>query len=64
MVPCLIILKAGSEEVIVRLSRCLVMVLSLSADYVAGATVTRSRVLESLLEIMKEVVGKIVRFFR
>ena len=40
------------------------MVLSLSADYVAGATVTRSRVLESLLEIMKEVVGKIVRFFR
>jgi len=40
------------------------MVLSLSADYAAGATVTRFRVLEALLEIGKEVVGKIGRFFR
>jgi len=38
------------------------MVLSFSAVYAAVATVTRFRVLEALLEIMKEIVGKIVRF--
>ena len=39
------------------------MVLSLSAVYAAVATVTRFRVLEALLEIVKEIVGKIVRFY-
>jgi hypothetical protein len=38
------------------------MVLSLSAIYAVVATVTRFRVLEALLVIMKEIVGKIVRF--
>ena len=38
------------------------MVLSFSAVYVAVATVTEFRVLESLLEILKEIVGRIVRF--
>jgi len=38
------------------------MVLSFSVVYVAVATVTRFRVLEALLEIVKEIVGKIVRF--
>jgi hypothetical protein len=38
------------------------MVLSFSAVYAAVATVTRFRVLEALLEIMKEIIGKIVRF--
>jgi len=36
------------------------MVLSFSALYMAVATVTRFRVLEALLEIVKEIVGKIV----
>jgi len=38
------------------------MVLSFSAVYAAVAMVTRFRVLEVLLEIMKEIVGKIMRF--
>jgi len=38
------------------------MVLSFSAVYVAVATVTRFRVVEALLEIVKGIVGKIVRF--
>ena len=38
------------------------MVLSFSVVYAAVATVTRFRVLEALLEIVKEIVGKIVRF--
>jgi len=38
------------------------MVLSFSAVYAAVATVTRFSVLEALLEIGKEIVGKIVRF--
>jgi hypothetical protein len=37
------------------------MVLSLSAVYAVVATVTRFRVLEALLVIVKEIVGKIVR---
>jgi len=37
------------------------MVLSFSAVYAAVATVTRFRVLEALLVIMKEIIGKIVR---
>lgn len=39
----------------------LAMVLSFSAMYAAVATVMKFRVLEALLEIMKEIVGKIVR---
>jgi len=58
MSPHLVWLKAGSEEVIMRSWRLLVMVLSCSAVYAAVATVTRFRVLEALLEI----VGKIMRF--
>jgi len=38
------------------------MVLSFSAIYVAVATVMRFRVLEALFEIVKEMVGKIMRF--
>ena len=38
------------------------MVLSFSAVYAAVAMVTRFRVLEALLEIMKEIIGIIVRF--
>jgi len=38
------------------------MVLIFSAVYASVATVTRIRVLEALLEIVKEIVGKIVRF--
>jgi len=38
------------------------MVLSFSVVYAAVAMVTRIRVLEALLEIVKEIVGKIVRF--
>ena len=38
------------------------MVLSFSAVYTAVATVTRFRVLEALLEIVKEIVGNILRF--
>jgi hypothetical protein len=38
------------------------MVLSFSAVYAVVATVTRFRVLEALLEIVKEIIGKIVRF--
>jgi len=38
------------------------MVLSFSAVYMAVATVTRFRVLEALLEIVKEIVGNIMRF--
>jgi len=62
MSPHLVLLKAGSEEVIVRSWRWLVMVLRFSAVYAVVAMVTRFRVLEALLEIMKEIVGKIVRF--
>jgi len=62
MLPHLVLLKAGSEEVIVRSWRWLVMVLSFSPVYAAVATVTRFRVPEALLEIVKEIVGKIVRF--
>jgi len=62
MSPHLVLLKAGSEEVIVRLCRWLMMVLSSSAFYAAVATVTRFRVRETLLEIVAEIVGKIVRF--
>ena len=39
------------------------MVLSFSVVYVAVATVTRCRVLEALLEIVKEIVGRLVRFY-
>jgi hypothetical protein len=38
------------------------MVLSFSAIYAAVAMVTRFRDLEALLQIVKEIVGKIVRF--
>ena len=38
------------------------MVLSFSVVYAAVATVTRFRFLEALLEIVKEIVGKIVSF--
>jgi len=38
------------------------MMLSSSAVYAVVATVTRFRVLEALLEIVKEIVGNIVRF--
>jgi len=38
------------------------MVLSFSAVYAAVATGTRFRVLQALLEIVKEIIGKIVRF--
>jgi len=38
------------------------MVLSFSAVYMAVAMVTRFRVLEALLEIVKEIIGNIVRF--
>jgi len=63
MSPDLVLLKAeGSEEGTVRSWRWLVMVLSFSAVYMAVATVTRFRVLEALLEIVKEIVGKIMRF--
>jgi hypothetical protein len=44
----LVLLKAGLKEVIMRLWRWLVMVLSFSAVYAAVATVTRFRVLEAL----------------
>jgi len=37
------------------------MVLGFSAVHAAVAMVTRFRVLEALLEIVKEIVGKIVR---
>jgi len=37
------------------------MVLSFSAVYAVVATVTRFRVLEALLVIVKEIMGKIVR---
>jgi uncharacterized spore protein YtfJ len=40
----------------------MVMVLSFSSVYAAVAMVTRFRVLEALLEIVKEIVGKIVTF--
>jgi len=56
MSPHLVLLKVGSEEVIVRSWRWLVVVLSFSAVYAAVATVTRFRVLEALLEIVKEIV--------
>ena len=62
MLPHLVLLKAGSEEVIMRSWRWLVMVLSFSAVYMAVAMVTRFRVLEALLEIVKEIIGNIVRF--
>jgi len=62
MSPHLVLLKAGSKEVILRSWRWLVMLLSISAVYSAVATVTRFRVLEALLEIVKEIVGKIMRF--
>jgi len=64
MSPHLVLFKVGVEEVIVRSWRRLVMVLSFSAGYVAVATVTGFRVLEALLEIVKEIVGMIMRFFR
>jgi hypothetical protein len=58
MSPHLVLLKVSSEEVIVE------MVLSFSAVYAAVATVIRFRVLEALfLEITKEIVGNIVRFW-
>jgi hypothetical protein len=38
------------------------MVLSFSAVYAAVATVTRFRILEDHLEIVKEIIGKIRRF--
>jgi len=38
------------------------MVLSFSAVYAAVAMVTRFRVLEALLEIVKEIIGRIMRF--
>jgi len=62
MSPHLVVLRAGLEEVIVRSWRWLVMVLSFSAVYAAVVTVTRFRVLEALLEIVKEIVGGMVRF--
>jgi len=62
MLPHLALLKAGLEEVIVRLWRWLVMVLSYSALYAVVAMVTRFGVHKALLEIVKEIVGKIVRF--
>jgi len=37
-------------------------VLSFSVVYAAVATVTRFRVLEALLEIVKMIIGKIMRF--
>jgi hypothetical protein len=49
-------------QLIVDLQFCRCMVLSFSVVYAAVATVTRFRVLEALLEIVKEIVGKIVRF--
>jgi len=62
MSPHLVLLKAGSEAVIVRSWRWLVIVLSFSAVYAAVATVIRFWVLEALLEIVKEIIVKIVRF--
>jgi len=62
MSPHLVLLNAGSEEVIMRSWRWLMMVLSFIAVYAAVATVTRFRVLEALLEIVKEIIGKIMRF--
>jgi len=38
------------------------MIFSFSAVYAAVATVTRFRFLEPLSEVVKEIVGKIVRF--
>jgi hypothetical protein len=61
MSPHLVLLNASLEEVIVRSWRWLMMVLSFSAVYAAVATVTRFRVLEALLVIVKEIIGKIVR---
>jgi len=51
-----VLLKVGSEEVIMK------MVLSVSAVSAAVAMVIRFGVHEALLEIVKEIVGKIVRF--
>jgi hypothetical protein len=62
MSPNLVLVKAGLEEVIMRSWRWLVMVFSFSAVYALVAMVTRFRVLEALLEIVKEIIGKIVRF--
>jgi hypothetical protein len=56
-------LNASSGEVITRLWRWLVPVLTFSAVYAAVAMVTRCRVLEALLEIVKEIVGKIMGFY-
>jgi len=56
MLPHLVLLKVGLEEVIME------MVLNFSAVYAAVATVIRFRVLQALSEIVKEIVGKIVRF--
>jgi hypothetical protein len=38
------------------------MVLNLSAVCAAVATVTRCRVLKALFEMVKEIIGKMVRF--
>jgi len=40
---------------------CEIMLLSFSVVYAVVATVTKFRVLEALLKIVKEIVGKIVR---
>jgi len=63
MSPHLVLLNAGSEDVIVRSWRWLVMELRFRAIYAAVATVTRYRVLEALLDIVKEITGKIMRFY-
>jgi len=53
MSPHLVLLRPGSEKVIV--------VFSFSVVYAVVATVMRFRVLEAHLKIVKEIVGKIVR---
>ena len=66
MSPRAVLLQAGSEEVfaedIVISWGLLVMVLSLSDVYEVVATVMRFRVVEALLEVVREIVEKMVRF--
>jgi len=57
-----VLLKEGLEKVIVRSWRRLVMGLSFSAGNAAVAMATKFRDLEALFLIVKEIVGKIVRF--
>jgi len=49
-------------EVIVTLWRWLVIVFNFRAVYAAVAKVARFRVFEALLDIVKEIIGKIVRY--